>query len=216
MGYGIGDTKEKVRLIGGQSSSDINSDSKAWYLSVEGDEGDFLYLLSFGRGNQKSESTVAGMDVKGEADSELAQAFLGWHGLYWGEVGFGPALLHRRLEIDNFEVEVGGQRGTIASNLSSDTTFAGALMRTETDQFDFSTAVGIDAGSEGWKNGYGLLVGADFHVSDSITLSGGWERAWGEFENGTDVREDIFSLEGRFRIADSFLSKAGHRERKAM
>ena len=212
VGYSVSNQKEQVDMIDGVPSSPIESDINAWYLDVEGDEGDFLYLLSFGRGNQNSEASIAAgtlVDIKGEADTELTQALLGWHGLYWGEVGFGPAIMHRRLEIDDAELVVGGQPVTIEGALSGKTTFAGALLRTESDQFDFSAAVGIDAGSEGWDNGYGLILGADIHVSDTFTLTGGWQRAWGEYEIGVDVREDVFSLQGRLRIADNFFVEGG-------
>ena len=134
-----------------------------------------------------------------EADAELTQAYLGWHGLNLGQIGIGPAILHQNAELSG--VEIAGSPADFSAMCK--TTFAGVLMRTETDQFDFTAAVGIDAGSDGWKNGTGLLIGAGFHVSDAFTQPGGCNRSWGDFEDGTEVKENIFSLGGCYRIADS-------------
>lgn len=201
MNYGTASTKYKLGSLGITGVGNVESDGKAWGLLVEGDEADFFYRLGFSRGNE--EATIAG--TKLEADAELTTAYLGWHGLNLGEIGIGPAILYQKADLTGVEVN------NTAVNLSGTgkTIFAGVLMRTETDQFDFTTAVGVDAGSDGWKNGTGLLIEADVHASDAFTLSGGWQRAWGDFENGAEVKEDIFSLTGRYRIADTFFVQGG-------
>lgn len=191
-------TADETRVSIGYATADhelanIEFDGSAWYLLGEGDEGDFIYRLAFSK--QSVEDATGN-----ELEADVTDAYLGWHGLYWGEVGFGPAILHQRL--DWSEATFAGMRIDLEG--TNKTTFAGALMRTETDQFELSAALGVDAGSDSWDSGFGLLVDADIHVSDSFTVTAGWNRAWGELESGFDVREDAFSLGGRYRFADTF------------
>ena len=199
LGYQLHNVKYEVDGVG-----DVDSKDKRWSLLVEGDEADFYYWLNIARGSEKASEGGASL----EADYRIHQAFLGWHGLDLGGIGIGPAILHQKANIDDVTVNLNGQSATLDLDLAGDATFAGVLMRTENDQLDFTTAVGIDAGSDGWKSGTALLIGADIHISEPMTLTGTWERLDGEFENnGGDIGSNAFTFGGRYQITDTVFAE---------
>lgn len=131
----------------------------------------------------------------------MTQGYLGWHGLALGEFGFGPAIWLVRYSYDD------------ATN--SDTTrIGGALMRMESGQFDFSASLGAilgggAGGAADWDSGLGFDLDAELHVSDALTLSAGWGRISGDLKSGAEQEQDLISLGGRFRFADSFFVEGG-------
>lgn len=198
-------------------------DGKGYYLRAEGDEGDFLYSLSFGRHSATGSDVFppSPPEIPNPTDADLehpeietAGASLGWHGLNMGGIGFGPVISYER---------VAHSDGTVSSfftdpidEATMEQTVAGVLMRTETDNFDFSATVGSIIMGNAWEHGLAMSIAADVHVSDAVTLTGDWTRAWGlqsawagEFDNefnliyeNREIVSDAFGLGGRVRVAD--------------
>ena len=166
VGYENGNRKHT--LIDGTSGE---SDLTGWYLLGEGDQGDFLYRLSYSDRSDK----LAGRDL----GQNVTQGYLGWHGLALGEFGFGPAIWLVRYSYDD------------ATN--SDTTRIG----------------GGAGGAAVWDSGLGFDLDAELHISDALTLSAGWGRISGELKSGAELEQDLISLGGRFRFADSFFVEGG-------
>ena len=183
LGYEIIDQEDDA--VGGKEKSSGNG----WYLLGEGDKGDFLYRLSYRDRSQELDDKSRKFDVS------VTDAYFGWHGLYLGQAGFGAAFNHIMIESGSDE---------------ADRTVAGLLMRSESDQIDWTLSLGAIVNSDNLDSGLAFLVGADIHVSQAVTLTGGWNRLDGEYKNGgEDATIDVFDLGARYRFADMFFVEGG-------
>lgn len=225
IGYGTLDLD--LRGIG----DPIALDGKGYYLRAVGDEGDFLYSLSFGRHSAKGSGVVPpsppeiptafDLDVD-YPNIETVGATLGWHGLNLGKAwGFGPFIAYEKVSHTDgtFVWAFTDQVDTV----TMEETVAGLLIRTEMERFDFSATAGSIIMGDAWEHGLAMSVAADIHVSDAVTLTGDWTRAWGNQpvwtgQNDDDgdpifvFREyvaDSFGLGGRVMVADGVFLEGG-------
>lgn len=187
---------EETRISVGYEIIDMESEAPAgdfsgngWYLLGEGDKGDFVYRLSYGnRSLEKDDNTL-------EIDESVTDAYFGWHGWHLGEVGFGLAFNH-----------ILGKQ----NDVEADRTVAGLLMRSESAQFDWMLSLGAIVNSDNLDSGLAFSVEADMHVSQVVTLTGGWNRWQGEYKDGgEDVTSDVFDIGVRYRFADTFFVEGG-------
>lgn len=214
------------------SFNETETKGRGYQVLVEGDEADFLYKLNFRRyGVTGTVPTLLGsqsttpMDSDFEADIVSVGGTLGWHGLNLGGFGFGPAVSYSRTTLSNTKLVLGNL--TPLSNtdsvfgMASERTVLGALMRRESDLFDFSASAGSIIQGDAWKHGLALSIEADIHVSDSVTLTGDWTRVWGKqaavyFDSDPqsinafrESEADAFGIGGRVRVADGFFLEGG-------
>ena len=183
LGYEIIDQEDDA--VGGKEKSSGNG----WYLLGEGDKGDFLYRLSYRDRSQELDDKSRKFDVS------ATDAYFGWHGWYLGEVGFGLAFHHLIAK---------------SNDLETDRTVAGLLMRSESDQIDWTLSLGAIVNSDTFDSGLAISAGADMHVSQAVTLTGGWNRLDAEYKNGgEDATIDVFDLGVRYRFADMFFVEGG-------
>ena len=218
VGYGKVDLKTHV----GSNSTAMNG--RGYWLRAEGDEGDFLYGLSFGRHSASGSGVLppSPPEIPNPLDSNLKYpeietvgAALGWHGLSLGGYGFGPFIAYERVAHSDGTLSFLRFTDPIPEE-TMEQTVAGVLMRTETDGFDFSVTAGSVIMGNAWENGLAISIAADVHVTEAVTLMGNWTRAWGkqavwsgQFEDdGTliDVirktEADAFGLGARVSVAD--------------
>lgn len=183
-GYQIIDQEDDT--IAGKEESSGNG----WYLLGEGDKGDFVYRLSY------RDLSLELDDNSRKFDVSVTDAYFGWHGWYLGDaVGFGPVFNHIMVKSGNTE---------------SDRTIAGLMMRSESDQIDWTLSLGAIVNSDTFDSGLAFSVGADMHVSQAVTLTGGWNRTQAEYKNGgEDAKIDVFDLGARYRFADMFFVEGG-------
>lgn len=185
---------EETRVSLGYETVDqednMDSSGNGWYLLGEGDKGDLVYRLEYRDLSQELDDNSRKFDVS-ETD-----AYFGWHGWYLGEaVGFGPVFNHIMVKSDNVD---------------SDRTVAGLMMRSESDQIDWTLSLGAIVNSDTFDSGLAFSVGADMHVSQAVTLTGGWNRTQAEYKNGgEDATIDVFDLGARYRFADMFFVEGG-------
>ena len=205
------------------SSSDV--DGKGYYIRAEGDEGDFLYGLSFGRHSASGTGEIPPnpptipnpleSDLN-YPDIETVGAALGWHGLYHGGLGFGPFIAYEKVASSDSTLTFNERTLPIVEVMSREQAIAGVLMRAERDNFDFSATAGSIVMGDAWEHGLAMSLAVDIHVSDVVTLTGDWTRAWGEqavwegiIDDGDkpvhvnrETTADAFGLGGRLRIVD--------------
>lgn len=232
IGYGTID--QGIRLPGipdpilKYTFGEAETAGQGYQVLVEGDQDDFLYSLSYGR------SSVAGkiptslsvgpappqsIDASEfESAVETVSGSVGWHGLNLGEFGFGPVIKYSRNALSNTKLVIGGQAPLRNSDtifaMASERTVLGALMRRESDLFDFSASAGSIISGDDWKHGLTLSIDADVHVSDAVTLTGDWTRTWGEHEGGGDASADMFGLGGRVHVRNGFFLEGNVVRRK--
>lgn len=206
--------------------NEAETNGRGYQVQVEGDEADFLYSLNYSRhgvsGTIPTQLTVLGqtnqLESDFEYDIERVGGTLGWHGLKLGGFGFGPVVSYSRTTVSSTKLVIDGSqtlRNTDAVfGFGSERTVLGALMRNESDLFDFSVSAGTIVQGDAWKHGLALSIEADIHVSDAVTLTGDWTRAWGKqavfhFVNESrtidairETEADAFGLGGRLKVAD--------------
>ena len=230
IGYGTIDQGIHIPDISTQGGSltfgEAETNGRGYQVLVEGDEADFLYSLNYSRngatGKIPTQLSVLGLPVQFESDYELdverVGGTLGWHGLKLGGFGFGPVVSYSRTTVSNTKLVIGGSqtlRNTDAVlGFGAERTVLGALMRKESDIFDFSASAGSIVQGDAWEHGLALSIEVDIHVTDAVTLTGDWTRAWGKqaiFHVVNDrlsidaIREteaDAFGLGGRVKVAD--------------
>lgn len=222
VGYGT------IELHTGHIRSKAEVEGRGYWLRAEGDEGDFLYALSFGRHNASGSGVIppSPPEIPTPLDSDLKYpdietvvATLGWHGLYLGGLSFGPFVAYERVAHTDGTFSLPTPSQTFSVRIDEGTreqTVAGVLMRTETGGFDFSAMAGSIILGDAWENGLAMSIAADIHVTDAVTFTGDWTRSWGKqavWEGDSDANgspiyvlhettADAFGLGGRVKVAD--------------
>ena len=133
-------------------------DGNGYWLRAEGDEGDFLYSLSFGRHNASGSGVIppSPPEIPIPLDTDLNSpeietvgAALGWHGLSLGGLGIGPFIAHERVASSDATFTLLTNTLPI-DEASTEQTIAGLLMRKESASLDFSATAGsIVMGDDG-------------------------------------------------------------------
>ena len=226
---------DETRISAGYGTVDLRAlvisldptamDGKGYWLRMEGDEGDILYGLSFGRHSASGSGVIppSPPEIPNPIDAdveypeiETVGATLGWHGLNLGGFGFGPFISYERVAHSDGTVSWLGFTDAVPE-ATIEQTVTGVLTRMETDGFDISATAGSFVMGDAWEHGLAMSISADVHVSDAVTLTGDWTRAWGkqtvrtgrlDENDGTPISAiselvaDAFGLGGRVRIAD--------------
>lgn len=221
VGYGTVDLHSVVLDLQIEDNP-VALDGKGYWLRVMGDEGDYLYSLSFGRHSASGDGIISpsppeipialDLDLK-YPEIETVDAALGWHGLNLGELGFGPFIAYERVARSEGTAAFASITDSL-SDVSKEQTVAGVLMRAEADNFDISATAGSIVNGNAWEHGLTMSIAADVHVSNAVTVTGDWTRIWGKqafsslderLETTNVIREtkaDTFGLGGRVRVAD--------------
>ena len=216
IGYGTVDQEydhpevDTEIILGG-----ADTNGKGYYLLAEGDEADFLWNLSFSRHSVAGTgpfmvvnpaltpelTNITGLDYT--LDVETVGATLGWHGLRLGEFGFGPAITYARTRMDGSIISNRGQDFGSFSR-GAERGVAGVLMRKESDLIDLSATAGSIVQGDAWEHGLVLSIDAEVHVSEAVTLTGDWNRAWGDLAGVGNASADMFGFGGRVRVSNGF------------